>query len=210
MNLHNNKIPNNMEIEFADSFGDSLKTLIRHNTWWYKTYELFRYDLPRFFKNIWTFRKALWNHYWFDHHGTLKFLEIGLTNISDTVEKYGNEVDESRLKKVAVMRRAIELIKNYNEDNYIDMAEKELGELMIHDWEFEEVPDKPGYSQLVDNDTDEEKKHNKKVFDRAREIEKQEWDELFVILKGQDYTKFDEDIDWYEQFDGSGIKGWWD
>ena len=199
-----------MEIEFADSFGDSLKTLIRHNTWWYKTYELFRYDLPRFFKNIWTFRKALWNHYWFDHHGTLKFLEIGLTNISDTVEKYGHEVDESRLKKVAAMRIAIELIKNYNEDNYIDMAEKELGELMIHDWEFEPVPDKPGYSQLVDNDTDEEKKHNKKVFNRAREIEKQEWDELFIILKGQDYTKFDEKIDWDKQFDGSGIKTWWD
>jgi hypothetical protein len=199
-----------MEIKFADSFGDSLKTMIRHNTWWYKTYELFRYDLPRFFKNIWTFRKALWNHYWFDHHGTLKFLEIGLTNISDTVEKYGHEVDESRLKKVAAMRRAIELIKNYNEDNYIDMAEKELGELMLHDWEFEDVPDKPGFSQLVDNDTDEERVHNRKVFDRARELEKQEWDELFVILKGQDYTKFDKDIDWYEQFDGSGIKGWWD
>ena len=199
-----------MEIKFADSFGDSLKTLIRHNTWWYKTYELFRYDLPRFFKNIWTFRKALWNHYWFDHHGTLKFLEIGLTNISDTVEKYGHEVDESRLKKVAAMRRAIELIKNYNEDNYIDMSEKELGELMIHDWEFEDVPDKPGFSQLVDNDTDEERVHNRKVFDRAREIEKQEWDELFVILKGQDYTKFDEKIDWDKQFDGSGIKGWWD
>ena len=199
-----------MEIKFADSFGDSIKRLIRHNTWWYKTYELFRYDLPRFFKNIWTFRKALWNHYWFDHHGTLKFLEIGLTNISDTVEKYGHEVDESRLKKVAAMRRAIELIKNYNEDNYIDMAEKELGELMIRDWEFEPVPNKPGYSQLVDNDTDEEKKHNKKVFNRAREIEKQEWDELFVILKGQDYTKFDKDIDWDKQFDGSGIKGWWD
>jgi hypothetical protein len=199
-----------MEIKFADSFGDSIKTLIRHSTWWYKTYELFRYDIPRFVKNIWTFRKALWNHYWFDHHGTLKFLEIGLTNISDTVEKYGHEVDESRLKKVAAMRRAIELIQNYNEDIYIDMAEKELGELMIHDWEFEPVPDKPGYSQLVDNDTDEEKEHNKKVFDRAREIEKQEWSELFVILKGQDYTKFDKDIDWDKQFDGSGIKGWWD
>ena len=199
-----------MEIKFADSFGDSIKRLIRHNTWWYKTYELFRYDLPRFFKNVWTFRKALWNHYWFDHHGTLMFLETGLTHISDTVEQYGNEVDESRLKKVEAMRRAIELIKNYNEDNYIDMAEKELGELVFHDWEFEEVPDNPGYSQLIDNDTPEEKEHNKKVFERAREIEKQEWDELFVILKGQDYTKFDKDIDWDKQFDGSGIKGWWD
>jgi len=211
-----------MKVEFADSFGDSIKKLIRHQTWWYKTYELFRYDLPRFFKNVWTFRKALWSHYWFDHHGTLKFLEIGLTNISDTVEKYGNEVDGPRLKKVAAMRRAVELIKNYNQDNYIEMAEKELGELMTHDWEFEPVEDKPGYSRLVDNDTDEERIHNRKVFDRAHEIEEQEWNELFKILKGQDYKEYRELYDaqteeekrerelWNERFDGSGIKGWWD
>ena len=199
-----------MDIKFADSFGKSIKTLIRHNTWWYKTYELFRYDLPLFFKNVWTFRKALWNHHWFDHHGTLMFLETGLTHISDTVEKYGNEIDGPRLKKVVAMRRVIELIKNYNEDKYIDMAETELGELVLHDLEFESVPDKPEYSQLVDKNTPEEKEHNRKVFDRAREIEEQEWSELFVILKGQDYTKFDENIDWDKQFDGSGLRGWWD
>ncbi len=211
-----------MKVGFADSFWDSLERMARHQTWWYKTYELFRYDLPRFFKNVWTFRKALWSHYWFDHHGTLKFLEIGLTNISDTVEKYGNEVDGPRLKKVAAMRRAIELIKNYNEDNYIQMAEKELGELVHHDWEFEPVEDKPGYSRLVDKDTDEEKIHNRKVFERAHEIEEQEWNELFKILKGQDYKEYRELYDaqteeekkerelWNEWFDGSGIKGWWD
>ena len=199
-----------MEIKFADTFGDSIKTLIRHNTWWYKTYELFRYDLPRFFKNVWMFRKALWSHYWFDHHGTLMFLETGLTHISNTVEKYGNEVDESRLKKVDAMRRVIQLIQNYNNDSYIDMAEKELGNLVLHDWEFEPVPDNPEYSQMVDKDTPEEKEHNSKVFARAREIQEKEWDELFLILKGQDYTKFDEDIDWDKQFDGSGLRGWWD
>jgi hypothetical protein len=211
-----------MKVGFADSFGDSLKRMIRHQTWWYKTYELFRYDLPRFFKNVWTFRKALWSHYWFDHHGTLKFLEIGLTNISDTVEKYGNEVDGPRLKKVAAMRRAIELIRNYNQDKYIEMAEKEIGELVIHDWEFEPVEDKPGYSRLIDKDTDEERIHNRKVFDRAHEIEEQEWNELFKILKGQDYKEYRELYDsqteeekkerelWNEWFDGSGIKGWWD
>ena len=199
-----------MEIKFTDTFGDSIKTLIRHNTWWYKTYELFRYDLPRFFKNVWMFRKALWNHYWFDHHGTLMFLETGLTHISNTVEKYGNEVDESRLKKVDAMRRAIHLIQNYNNDSYIDMAEKELGNLVLHDWEFEPVPDNPEYSQMVNKDTPEEKEHNSKVFARAREIQEKEWDELFIILKGQDYTKFDKDIDWNKQFDGSGIMGWWD
>jgi len=199
-----------MKVEFADSVGDSIKRLIRNQSWWYKSYALFRYDLPRFFKFIWTFRKALWSHYWFDHHGTLKFVEIGLTNISDTVEKYGNEIDESRLKKVAAMRRAIELIRNYNQDNYIEMAEKELGEIILHDLEFEPVDGKPGYSRLVDKDTEEDKVHNRKLFDRAREIENQEWDELFTILKGQDTSKFDIKKDWYKQFDGSGIKNWWD
>ena len=199
-----------MEIKFEDSFGKSIKRLIRHNTWWYKTYELFRYDLPRFFKNIWLFRKALWNHYWFDHHGTLKFLEIGLTDISNNVEKYGTEVDEGRVKKVLAMRRAVQLIRNYNEDRYTEMAEAELGEMILHEWEFEPVPDRPGHTRLIDKDTPEEKEHNRKVMDRALEIQTQEWDELFEIFKGQDYSKFDKDIDFYEQFDGSGINTWWD
>jgi hypothetical protein len=199
-----------MEIKFADSFGDSLKTMIRHNTWWYKTYDLFRYDLPRFFKNIWRFRKPLWNHYWFDYNGSLEFMETSYTNMVDNIEKRGNEIDKTRLKKVQAMRRAIEILKNCREDNYLAMAEKELGDLIFNDWEFEDVPDKPGFSQLVDNDTDEERVHNRKIFDRSNEIQEKEWSELFVILKGQDYTKFDKEIDWNEQFDGSGLRGWWD
>lgn len=207
-----------MKVEFADSFSKSIKRLIRHNTWWYKTYSLFRYDLPRFFKNIWKFRKGLWNHYWFDHHGTLRFLEIGLTDMADRIEKDGMEVDSSRLKKVAKMRRAVELIKNYNEDNYIEMAEKELGELVLHEWEFEDVEGKPGYSRLVDNDTEEEKDHNRKVFERAHEIEESEWNELFTILKGRPSPEFQMFLDksenkesaWDNWFDGSGMRGWWD
>ena len=199
-----------MEVKFADSFGKSIKTLISHNTWLYKTYDLFRYDLPRFFKNIWRFRSALWNHYWFDYGSTLEFMEISLINMSDNVEKRGLEIDKTRLKKVQSMRRAIEILKNCREDNYIDMAEKELGDLIFNDWEFEDIPDKPGFSRLVDDLTLEEETHNRKVFDRSKEIQEKEWSELFVILKGQDYTKFDENIDWNEQFDGSGLRGWWD
>jgi hypothetical protein len=199
-----------MKIEIENSFDKSIKTLIRHNTWWYKIYDLFRYDLPRFFKNIWRFRKALWNHYWFDHHGTLMFLETGLSHISDNVEKYGNEIDESRLKKIDAMRRTVQIIQNYNNDSYIEMAEKELGEIVLRDWEFEPVPDRPNLSRLVDNETEEEKAHNKKIYERASEIEEQEWNELFELLKGQDYKNFDKEIDWYKQFNGSGIKNWWD
>ena len=211
-----------MKVKFADTFGDSLKRMIRHQTWWYKTYEFFRYDISRFVKNVWRFRKPLSNHYWWDHHSMLQFMETALVHMSDNIEKYGNEVDVPRLKKVLAMRRAVELIKNYNQDNYIEMAEKELGEIVHHEWEFEPVEDKPGYSRLIDKDTDEEKIHNRKVFDRAREIEEEEWDELFKILKGQDYKEYRELYDaqteeekkereiWNEWFDGSGIKGWWD
>jgi len=199
-----------MEVNFADSFEDSLKTMISHNTWWYKTYNLFRRGIPNFVKNVWRFRKPLWNHNWWDNHASLEFLQVSLTHMADNIEKYGIEIDGPRLKKVEKMRRASQLIQNYINDSYSEMAESELGELILHDWEFEDVPDKPGFSRLVDKETPEEKEHNTKVFKRAHEIESQEWNELFEILKGQDVNKFDKDYDWEKQFDGSGLKYWWD
>lgn len=202
-----------MKIKFTDSF--KLLNKKSYNMFYkieyisYNIYSFFRYDLPRFCKNIWKFRKALYNHYWFDYHGMLMFMEIGLTDMANNIEKHGIEVDSSRLKKVAKMRRVVQLIKNYNE-SYIEMAEKELGELVMHDWEFKPTDDNPDLFELVDKETPEEKDHNRKVFDRAREIEEQEWNELWEILKGQDYTKFDKDKDFHKQFDGSGLRGWWD
>jgi len=211
-----------MKVGFADSFWDSLQRMARHQTWWYKTYELFRYDISRFIRNVWRFRKPLSNHYWWDHHSMLQFMETALVHMSDNLETRGNEVDGPRMKKVLAMRRAVELIKNYNEDNYIEIAEKELGEIIHHPWEFEPVEDKPGYSRLVVKETEDEKVHNRKVFDRAREIGEQEWNELFTILKGQDQDEYHKLYDnqteeekkerelWNEWFDGSGIRGWWD
>jgi 5-methylcytosine-specific restriction endonuclease McrA len=143
--------------------------------------------------------------------------------MSDNLAVKGMEVEEPRMKKVAAMRRAVDIIKNYNQSNYIDMAEAELGPIYHHDWVFEPVPDKPGYSQLVDNESPEEKKHNRKVYNRAREIEEQEWKELFTILQGQNHKEYnrlykkartegmrdDKDL-WNNWFNGTGLKGWWD
>jgi hypothetical protein len=212
-----------MKVQFADSFGKSLKRLMWHESRIYKFYDFFRRDIGRFVKNVWRFRKALANHYWWDHHGTLMFLETGLTHMSENLEKRGNEVEISRFKKIAAMKRATEIIRNYNESNYIDMAEAELGPLYHYEWEFEDVPDQPGYSRLVDKETPSEKKHNRKVYDRAREIEEQEWKELFTILQGQNHKEYnrlykkarkegmkdDRDL-WNNWFNGTGLKGWWD
>jgi hypothetical protein len=199
-----------MEVGVKKTFWSSLKKISRHNTWWYKTYNLFRFDLPRFFGNVWRFRRGLWGHYWWDNHGMMMFTEDALIHMSTKLEKHGNEVEDSRLKKIVAMKRAIILIQNYHNDVYVEMAESELGKMVLHPWEFEDVKDKPGFCRLVDKDTDEEREHNGKVIQRSREIEDSEWNELFEILKGQDYSKFDKDVDFDEQFDGSGIKGWWD
>lgn len=198
-----------MEVKFADTFTKSLDRLLIHQTWWYKTYHFLRYDIRRFVTNIWRFRKALYSHYWWDHRGVLMFIETSFTHMSDKIESYGSEVEESKQKKVEKMRRVIEIINNYNESNYIEMAEKELGELYRRELEFEES-EQDGFYELVNNLPPEQKEHNYKVYDRAQEIEDQEWVELWETLKGQDYKNFTKDKTFDEQFDGSGLKGWWD
>jgi len=215
-----------MEIKFADTFAQSLKVLKRHNTWWYKTYDFFRRGIPGFIKNIIKYREALWNDRWWDHHFSLKFLEISLRDMADKTEKHGLEVDSSRLKKVAAMRRAADLIRNYNEDLYLEMAEAELGEINYKKPLFEKDENNPDYYVMVDNDTPEEKEHKRKVYDRTRELEEFEWNELWTIIRGQDMDEFrafykkvksgeaddfqKENGEWENWFDGSGMRGWWD
>ena len=200
-----------METNFAPTFFDSIKRIINRQKWYWKTWDFLRYDMPRFFKNIWLFRKDLYNYRWYSgQHAVLPFMKTALVDMATKIDERGLEVEHSKSKKVDKMVRAAYLMECFIKDDFIELAEKELGELILHSWDFEPVPDKPGYSQLVDKDTPEEKEHNKKVFTRARKIEEQMWDELWTIIKGQDYTKFDKNIDWDKQFDGSGLRGWWD
>jgi hypothetical protein len=102
------------------------------------------------------------------------------------------------------------------------LIDKELGEIIHHDWKFEPVPDKPELYQMVDDEPEEDKKHNRKVFDRATEIENEEWKEIWKILEGQDHGEYKKLYDsqteeekhsrdlWKDWFDGSGMKHWWD
>jgi hypothetical protein len=213
-----------MKVKFADSFTKSLRRLVWQEGWIYKSYSLFRYDIWRFIANIWRFKKALWNHQWWDYRYSLDMLSTSLTLMEKNLRLHGNEVEESRNKKVAKIQRALELLKNNADDNYIERAEEVLGKLPEWDWEFEDAGN--GCSRLVDKDTPEEKEHSKKVFDYARKLEQEEWNELWEIFKGQDnseYEKYfqenkskytDEDeIDYKpynDWFNGSGMNSWWD
>lgn len=199
-----------MEIKFADSFWKSLKVLNRQQTWWYKTYEFFRRDLPYFLENVWYFRKQLWSFRSWDYSFNLQMFGRSLEKTVNTIEYHGFEVDKTRLKKVEKMKRAIYLIDRIRTERYIDQAESELGKLKNVSW-FDGVEDTP-----------EEREHNKRVFDRANEIERSEWNELWTILRGQDLQEYKKMCEskspeemskndvWGDWFDGSGMNTWWD
>lgn len=195
-----------MEIKFADTFWDSLSKLIKRERWYWKAWDFIRYDLPEFFYNVWVFRKALWNYRWFDWTYSMEMLNVSVKQMEKNY-KNGYEENTSHNKKVYKMRRAILIMDHFTNDDFIELAEKELGKLS--DWDL--------FGE--DSRTPEQVEHDSNVFARAREMESQMWKELWTIFEGQDYTKFekgnlklssDESYDiWVKQFDGTGLRGWW-
>lgn len=175
---------------------------------WIKEIKYFLKDVYSFIRNIFYFRKSLWNHRPYDYAGMLMFMRDSIIDISSFIDEKGNEVEESKSKKVYKMLRASQLINNCIEDNYLEQAEKVLGEWKNSPIEFEEIGNE--LYELKRNLSPEDEEHNTKLIKLSNEIMESEWKELFDILEGQDFSKFDKNIPFEEQFDGSGIKGWWD
>lgn len=202
-----------MKIEFGDKFIKSLKRLKNSERWFVKLYDLFRYDLPRFFRNVKHFRKELWDFQRWDRGYNLRLFKRSLELTADYIEKYGYEVEVNRNKKVAKIRRVIELLDNQVDDKYMEIAEKELNKTLTTDYDFVKVPDKPGLCELVSKNTPEEDADNKILMKRSREIEEEQWNELWRILKGpeeQYIPNYNDNDAWDKWFDGSDIRGWCD
>ena len=89
-----------MKNKLTESVVDYFKNFYWENTKIYESYSFLRRDVPRFFKNFWKFRKALYNHYWFDHHGLLMFVETALEDMSKNIEEKG--YDEQGKCRVSV------------------------------------------------------------------------------------------------------------
>jgi hypothetical protein len=191
-----------MKVETSESFFESLERLAWYDTKLWKVWEFIKITIPRFFKNIWRFRKELAHHEWWDYRYTLEMLYRSLV-IMESKMHDGMEIRETRDKKVEKMQRAIQLLKHKLDDDYTERVEAELGKLFLHDWEFEELEN--GNHRLIDNDTPAERKHNRMIFKEAHKLEDKEWIELWNILKGTKYSKT-----WGDAFDGTDMRGWWD
>ena len=202
-----------MRIKYADTFFESFKRMVNRERWHWKLWDLFRYDIPRFFRNFWLLRKNLWNHTWYNGDSSvLPWVKTAVDDMAWRIEKYGHEVDESRLKKVAKMRRLSYLIDVCVKDEFIDEAEKELGfKYVYYPFEFEEVLGNDKAYTLKQNETPEDKENNSKLLNRSHEIQKEYWEEICAIIKGPDYDAMRaSDEDWDKLYDGSDLRAWWD
>jgi len=127
------------------------------------------------------------------------------------IEKYGHEVDESRMKKVAKMKRLSYLIDVCVNDLYIEEAEKELGfKYVYYPFEFEEVLGDDKVYELKQNETPEDKENNSKILNLSHKIQKEYWEEICSIIKGPDYDAMRDEEDWDKLYDGSDLRAWWD
>lgn len=173
-----------MQIEFTDSFFKSLRKFIFRQSRIYRFYFFFRYGIFNFFKNVFLFRKELYAWKWYDYVFTLDLFRAALEEMADNLNEKGIEVWQSRRLKIRFMLRAIAILENIIEDKYIDIAEKRLS-LKLKDG-------------LVFNDQELEiTEDEKKIFAYARKLEKEEWEELWEIIKG-------------DLREGTDIRSWWD
>jgi hypothetical protein len=174
-------------------------------------WETFRYSIPGFFRALWVFRKALWNYRWYGgHHSVFPLMSAAIKDMHVNIEERGIEELISKGKKVEAMKRCVYLLDLFADDGFVDAAEKELGLEMIFRNHFEPLEDRPELYVLVEDLTEEEKKINERVLRRAHDMQKKGWKELMHLLSGQNYSKFKKEIEFLDQFDGSGIRGWWD
>ena len=173
-------------------------------------WDIIRYDIPNFFRNLWLFKKALWNYRWYQGTSSLfGFMSVALSNMATKKEIHGYEIESTSDKKIAKMRRAVYIMELFEKDGFIELAEQELGPLSDKPFRFEPIEGSDNY-RMVDDLTPKEREHQSKVFDLARKLEEKYWKELWKIFKGQNYKKFTKKKSWEDQFDGSGLRGWWD
>jgi hypothetical protein len=146
--------------------------------------------------NSWRFRQELSRYRNFDRDLGLFARAIELHKIY--IEKHGHQADESRLPKISVITRAVYLLRKFNTDNILDIAEQQLGyEYDAYNFRFVENEGSPETYRMVTIDATIEEK-NKALSERSRLLEKELWRELWDIVHGDEKIK------------GSGILGWWD
>lgn len=153
-----------MKVVFTDTFLKSFKeNIIDANKWYkFKFWQHKYWDLQRGIRNLIAYFKVVYNIYPYNaDYPILSLTKVSLERVLKYIEN-GHEVEETRLPKIKNIKRSIELINNFLEDNYAERC----------GWKFDE-------SKLFKPPTEE----NSIAIEKSHKLQEEEWDELFILLK---------------------------
>lgn len=160
------------------------------------------YNFKQGCKNIKTFWRVIWRFKPWDYDYQLQLWKTSLVPLRDAIQQ-GNEVDVTRLKKVAKIQRCIDLMDRIHADDYFELAEAELGETV----------------EIIDVAPELRVDKIRRVRELSVQMDEADWTELWKTLQGQRVTEFimisdksdmDRETAYETWFDGSGMKTWWD
>lgn len=81
---------------------------------------LFRYDIPRFIKNVFVYRKALWLTFDFDYGGSLYYLQKHLERLEPQIRTGYHVHGEKVANKVKTCRLLLDRILNHSDQYFVE------------------------------------------------------------------------------------------
>lgn len=177
-----------MEVRFASSFFKSFKRNIIDidKPWKWAFWSDRYYKIRRSIRSLISYFRITTKMVPWDYNSILEMTKFQVEILADYIEHKGIEVEESRLAKVAKMRRFIELANHHIEDDYADRC----GYNNDYGFGFFPMEGNQNLVQLISEAPPEVESSNNRAIKEGRELEEKEWNEMFEILKE--------------------MRGWWD
>ena len=178
-----------MKIQAKDTFFKSYKKMVNSECWWrwefYKDkYYEFKWAIKSLIKY---FRVVIQMRPW-DSYSMMLMMRHQAKILLNTLEKYGNEIDETRLPKIKKLKRFVKLVNNYIEDRD---GEKMYSERCGYDTNAEELKwipmeENPDLFELIsEKNPGYEHIDNSKAIKDGHKLEEKEWKEMMKILKDE-------------------------
>jgi hypothetical protein len=150
------------------------------------TYHTLVYHIPRFFKNIFKFRKSLFRYRNDDYMFVLEILQECLIDLKKGLDSpYPMDLNDD--KRLEDIEKCITILKNVTTDNYFERAEFELGvEAPPLKFEVKNNTENGNINAaeiIIEKRNEHDDKIWRSVLCKSTEMEEEEWNELFLILK---------------------------
>lgn len=161
---------------------------------WDPIEEQFR-SIKWFFKNVNTFWKDLWEFRSYDYQDCINVFCTGLESLKNGIQANSLEIDESKNKKIVAIEELLYLLCDYSRSSEnFDMA------YYNYHTKVKKIWDNPDLTKKEKTKVSEQECRDYILLENKKYKAKQDY--IFRLLKGPDFENG-------EEFDGSGITGWW-